>query len=31
MAYKYAESGPFVLEKIITNDPTYLKLEFSDL
>ena len=31
MAYKYAKTGPFVLEKIITNDPTYLKLEFNDL
>ena len=31
MAYKCAKTGPFVLEKIITNDPTYLKLVFSDL
>ena len=31
MAFKYAKTGPFILEKIITNDPTYLKLEFNDL
>ena len=31
MAFKYAKTGPFILEKIITNNPTYLKLEFNDL
>ena len=31
MSYKYVQTGPFKLEKIITNDPYYLKLEFDDL
>jgi hypothetical protein len=29
--FKYAKTGPFIIEKIINDDPKFLKIQFDDI
>ena len=29
--FKYAKTGPFVIEKVINDDPKFLKIQFDDI
>ena len=31
LEFKYAKTGPFVIEKVISDDPNFLKIQFDDI
>ena len=31
LVFKYAETGPFIIEKVINDDPKFLKIQFDDI